>query len=61
MEKDPVCGMQVKPGQLAVRTTYQGKTYYFCSARCAAKFDEGPERVVSSDAKGTGRPSGDEI
>ena len=39
MEKDPVCGMQVDPKSAAGQAVQQGKTYYFCSAGCKAKFE----------------------
>lgn len=42
MEKDVVCGMQVEPAQAAGSSQYQGKTYYFCSNGCKAKFDANP-------------------
>lgn len=42
MEKDVVCGMQVDPGKAAGKTEYQGKTYYFCSPGCKAKFEANP-------------------
>ncbi len=58
MEKDPVCGMQVSPNQAAANRSYQGKTYYFCSPGCAAKFDKSPERYVPPDPHGKDRPSG---
>ena len=32
--------------------TAGGRTYYFCSTSCLAKFDAKPERYVSQDAKG---------
>jgi hypothetical protein len=31
MDKDPVCGMAVSRGDLAEKSKYQGRTYYFCS------------------------------
>ena len=54
MEKDPVCGMQVNPAQAAAQRSHQGKTYYFCSPGCAAKFDQNPERYAlpASQRKG---------
>ena len=42
MEKDPVCGMQVDPKSAAGKAQHQGKTYYFCSAGCKAKFEKNP-------------------
>ena len=49
MEKDPVCGMQVNPSQAAAQRSHQGKTYYFCSGGCAAKFDQSPERYFAPE------------
>lgn len=39
MEKDVVCGMQVDSWKAAGTSEYNGKTYYFCSKGCKAKFD----------------------
>ena len=38
---DPVCGMSVEP-PAAGTSEYQGKTYWFCSPGCKAKFDVNP-------------------
>ena len=43
MEKDVVCGMQIDPAKAAGSSQHNGKTYYFCSAGCKAKFDANPE------------------
>ena len=40
MQKDPVCGMQIDPNNAAGQSTYQAKTYYFCSPACKQKFDK---------------------
>lgn len=42
---DPVCGMEVDPAT-AVKTTYAGKTYYFCSEDEKAKFQKNPEQYT---------------
>ncbi|MDI6757958.1 MAG: permease [Endomicrobiia bacterium] len=39
MAKDPICGMNVA-GTTALKATLDGKTYYFCSPHCLAKFLE---------------------
>lgn len=39
-EIDPVCGMRVKISEAAAFETVNGKTYYFCSAKCRAEFDK---------------------
>ena len=41
MAVDPVCGMKVDP-KTAPSATYQGKTYYFCSAAEQAQFEKDP-------------------
>jgi len=47
-EKDPVCGMMVDPQKPAARQEYKGKTYYFCSTRCAERFQKEPERFLAA-------------
>jgi YHS domain-containing protein len=42
---DPVCGMTVDPAS-APKSTYAGKTYYFCSGEDKAKFDKNPAGYV---------------
>jgi YHS domain-containing protein len=46
MEKDVVCGMQVDPAKAAGHSEFNGKTYYFCSKHCKAKFDANPAQFV---------------
>jgi Cu+-exporting ATPase len=46
MEKDAVCGMQVDPAKAAGTSQYNGKTYYFCSKGCKAKFDANPAQFT---------------
>lgn len=46
MERDVVCGMQVDPAKAVGSSTYEGKTFYFCSASCKAKFDANPRQFV---------------
>lgn len=43
---DPVCGMTVDPAK-APKSTYAGKTYYFCSAEDKAKFDKDPKAYAN--------------
>ena len=43
MEKDPVCGMSVDPKKAAAKVWHGGKTYYFCSHDCHAKFMANPQ------------------
>jgi Cu+-exporting ATPase len=45
-EIDPVCGMTVDPQRAASMHEHAGRTYYFCSASCAARFQAEPERYL---------------
>jgi len=49
MAKDPVCGMDVDekraPGG---KSTYKGRTYYFCSPGCKKSFDKDPEKYLAA-------------
>lgn len=52
---DPVCGMAVNISS-AIATTFEGKTYHFCSDSCRKKFEAAPATcaakavVLRSDA-----------
>ena len=46
MERDVVCGMQVDPAKAAGSSVYNGKTFYFCSGGCKAKFDANPKQYA---------------
>jgi len=46
-EKDPVCGMTVDPKNASGRAVYVGKTFYFCSARCAERFRNEPGKFLA--------------
>ena len=54
---DPVCGMPVEEPPAAPRTTYQGKTYLFCSQHCLEKFEAAPGRYVRAPAARTPSPA----
>ena len=47
-EKDPVCGMMVDPRRPAATAEHAGKTYYFCSPRCAERFRAEPEKFLAA-------------
>jgi Cu+-exporting ATPase len=49
VEKDPVCGMTVRP-EWSLRHTHAGREYRFCSAGCLKKFVADPERYLSASA-----------
>ena len=44
---DPVCHMTVPVSAPAARRTHAGTDYYFCSAGCAAAFDQEPARYLA--------------
>ena len=44
---DPVCGMTVTKEGAAGSTTYQGKTYYFCSKACKDNFTKDPQKYLA--------------
>src|SRR5579864_2950454 len=48
---DPVCGMTVDPQHPAGTSVYQGKTYYFCSKGCVAKFEANAEKYLHPEAQ----------
>jgi membrane fusion protein, copper/silver efflux system len=50
-EIDPVCGMEVNPHKPDLKKSEQGgRTYYFCSDICKAKFDKAPGKYGALNA-----------
>ena len=45
--KDPVCGMTVTE-QSPHHVQHEGRPYYFCSAKCLAKFSAEPAKYVQA-------------
>ena len=45
---DPVCGMMVDPQKSASQVEHGGKFYHFCSKRCAERFKQEPEKVLTA-------------
>lgn len=43
LETDPVCGMGVRAGPEAIRVSYDGGTYWFCSPGCRERFEAHPQ------------------
>jgi YHS domain-containing protein len=44
--KDPVCGMQVGPGQ-GYSKNQEGRVFHFCSRKCLDKFEAELQRYAS--------------
>jgi P-type Cu+ transporter len=50
MERDPVCGMELRPGQEGASITYQGRTFHFCSAECKREFEKKPKDYMTAES-----------
>jgi Cu+-exporting ATPase len=48
---DPVCGMTVRAEDAAGSYVHEGKTYYFCSPNCLAKFRQDPSDFLTPPAQ----------
>ena len=55
--KDPVCGMMVDPATAKHRAEHGGRTYHFCSARCAERFRKDPQGILSKGAAAEAAPA----
>ena len=50
MAKDLVCDMDVDEKTAKWKTTYQGKTYYFCAPGCKKQFEASPQKYIGSQS-----------
>jgi membrane fusion protein, copper/silver efflux system len=57
--RDPVCGMTLKPAEIAVQENYEGKTYSFCSDSCRKKFLAEPGKYAGAKAGMAALPHGE--
>src|ERR1700730_16933254 len=55
---DPVCGMDVDPATARHRAEHDGRTYYFCSAGCRAKFAADPAKYLGPGPAPEAAPAG---
>jgi YHS domain-containing protein len=46
MERDPVCGTMLQPGQEAADCRYQDWSYHFCSVECRQLFERNPKEYI---------------
>ena len=51
---DPICGMTVDKAAATLTCEHEGRTFFFCSAHCLAKFRDNPAAYVGED--GVRRP-----
>ena len=49
--RDPVCGMDISPGQAAATSLHDGQTYYFCARTCKQRFDKDPQRYLHAEPR----------
>jgi uncharacterized membrane protein YraQ (UPF0718 family)/YHS domain-containing protein len=49
--KDVVCGMQVERAHAPATARHAGRTYYFCSDRCRARFAADPDHYAAAAAE----------
>jgi len=54
---DPVCGMTVQPERAAGSYVHEGKTYYFCSPNCLAKFRQDPAAFLIPPSQRMTKPT----
>jgi Cu+-exporting ATPase len=50
MERDPVCGMTLQPGQEAADCRYGDHSYHFCSVECRQLFEKNPKEYTKETA-----------
>ena len=55
MQRDPVCQMDMDEQTAAGQSTYQGKTFYFCSSSCRDGFDKNLEQYLPKETDSLGR------
>ena len=51
MARDPVCGMEVRRAGARHTARHEGRTYYFCCARCLSRFAAAPEDILDGRAR----------
>ncbi len=51
---DPVCGMDVEIAGANYVASYQGKTFYFCSAGCQRAFQKEPAKYLQAEQESRG-------
>ena len=44
---DPVCGMSIESEKAHASESYQGRSYYFCSAQCQSAFKANPAKFAA--------------
>lgn len=47
-QTDPVCGMEVVPGETRLVSIYHGRSFWFCAPGCRKDFEENPQKYLES-------------
>jgi len=55
---DPVCGMNVPPGNAELVNNYQGRSYYFCAEACRKAFEVSPQKYLAPKSAKVMGPKG---
>ena len=55
--KDVVCGMIIDSYTAPARSTFDGKTYYFCTIECRDLFESNPARYTARGDLADSRPA----
>ena len=50
---DPVCGMELEEVSATEKSTYNSRTYFFCSEECKEEFEAEPEEYIGEERTGT--------
>ena len=50
-EIDPVCGMEVAPGEHRLVSEYQGRSFWFCAPGCQGWFRRYLDRMARANKK----------
>jgi YHS domain-containing protein len=53
----PITGEKVADIKTAEKSTYKGKTYYFCCGGCKPMFDKNPAKYVKVEPAKTAKPA----
>ena len=48
MERDPVCGLEIRPGLEGANANYHGQTFHFCSVECRDRFLREPSPYLAA-------------
>lgn len=51
---DPVCGMSIDSEKAHASESYQGRTFYFCSAHCQSSFKADPAKFAAQAGESAG-------